>query len=89
LQDCVQMALQHNLDLQIDRYTPQIAQFDLRGAYGGYDPVLSLSGDHGQSDSNPTLLGTTLIPGQKRTTTPSMRESAAAGAMETHSCHGE
>ena len=27
LQDCVQMALQHNLDLQIDRYTPQVALY--------------------------------------------------------------
>lgn len=31
----------HNLDVQIERYGPQIAQFNLRGAYGAYEPVFS------------------------------------------------
>ena len=46
LQDCIQEALQHNLDLQIDRYNPQISLFNLRGAYSGYDPTLNVSGTH-------------------------------------------
>ncbi|HEY5297241.1 MAG TPA: TolC family protein [Verrucomicrobiae bacterium] len=46
LQDCLQEALQHNFDVQIQRYNPQISLFNLRAAYGGYDPTLSASGQH-------------------------------------------
>jgi outer membrane protein TolC len=57
LQDCIQLCLQSNLDLQIDRYNPQLARFTLRGAYGAYDPSLSASGQHDHSESGATLLG--------------------------------
>jgi outer membrane protein len=53
LQDCVQMALEHNLDLQINRYNPQIARFALNAAYSGYDPTLFLQGFHGHSEVGP------------------------------------
>ena len=46
LADCIQEALAHNLDLQIERYNPQISLYSLRSAQGGYDPVLSISGQH-------------------------------------------
>ncbi|HTV76388.1 MAG TPA: TolC family protein, partial [Candidatus Baltobacteraceae bacterium] len=46
LQDCIQQALQHNLDVQIERYNPQISLYDLDAAYGGYDPTFSASGQH-------------------------------------------
>jgi outer membrane protein TolC len=46
LQDCIQEALQHNLDVQIERYNPQISLYNLRAAYGGYDPLLNISGQH-------------------------------------------
>ena len=51
LQDCVQEALQHNLDVQIERYNPQISRFNLHAAYGGYDPTLNISGQHDYSKS--------------------------------------
>jgi len=64
LQDCIQMALQHNLDLQIDRYNPQIAQFNLNGDYGAYDPTFSLSGQHDHNEAGSQLLGGGfIIPG--------------------------
>ena len=63
LQDCVQMALQHNLDLQIDRYDPQVALFALRAAYGGYDVSLSMSGQHDHNEGVPSIFGTNTIPG--------------------------
>src|ERR1039458_6821692 len=63
LQDCIQMALRHNLDLQIDRYNPQIALFTLKAAYGAYDPVFSLSGQHDHTESGPVLFGTNFIGG--------------------------
>ena len=46
LEDCIQIAIQHNLDVQIVRTGPQIAQFTLSGTYGDYDPLFRLSGRH-------------------------------------------
>ena len=46
LQDCVTEALKHNLDVQIQRYNPEISLYNLHASYGGYDPTFSLSGDH-------------------------------------------
>src|SRR5258708_26903677 len=64
LQDCIQLALQHNLDLQIDRYNPQIALFNLKGDYGAYDPSFSLSGQHDHNEAGSQLLaGGFAIPG--------------------------
>ena len=51
LQDCLQLALEHNLDLQINRYNPQIARFALNALYGGYDPSLFLSGQHDHNET--------------------------------------
>src|SRR5438552_959861 len=45
LEECIQTALQHNFDVQIKRYTPEIARYNLRGSYGGYDPTYSFSGE--------------------------------------------
>ncbi|HTI69984.1 MAG TPA: hypothetical protein VMF06_08460, partial [Candidatus Limnocylindria bacterium] len=42
LQDCIQMALQKNLDIRVAKVDPMI-QFSLsEQAYGGYDPKLGL-----------------------------------------------
>jgi HAE1 family hydrophobic/amphiphilic exporter-1 len=51
LADCIQEALSHNLDVQIERYNPQISLYNLRAAYGGYDPTLNLSGQHNYDKS--------------------------------------
>src|SRR5438045_1662260 len=64
LQDCIQMALSHNLDLQIDRYNPAIALYNLRGDYGAYDPAFTLSGQHDHNEAGSQLLGGGfIIPG--------------------------
>ena len=57
LQEAVQLALTNNLDLQIDRYNPQIALYTLNGAYSGYDPTWDLQGSHDHTESGPRLLG--------------------------------
>jgi len=46
LDDCIQQALTHNLDVQIQRYNPQISLFNLSGSYSGYDPTFGFSGQH-------------------------------------------
>ena len=55
LQDCIQEALQHNLDVQIERYQPQISLYNLHAAYGGYDPLLNISGQHSYNVSPSAL----------------------------------
>ena len=69
LQDCIQQALEHNLDLRIERYNPQVALFNVQGAYGAYDPTFSLSGEHDSSKSGQTLFqGAFTVPGQETET---------------------
>jgi outer membrane protein TolC len=66
LQDCVQLALQHNLDLQIDRYNPRVALYTLAADYGPYDPSLFLQGQHDHNEAGSRLLsGGFSIPGAK------------------------
>lgn len=62
-QDVIEMAVQHNLDVQIARYNPQMAIFSLQAAYGGYDPSLTLGGQHDNNSSGPQVLsGGFIIP---------------------------
>ena len=39
LQDCLQMALEKNLDIRIQKLGPEISRAALWGAYGAYEPV--------------------------------------------------
>ena len=67
LEDCVQLALQHNLDLQIDRYNPEISLYNLRADFGAYDPTFSFSGQHDHSEAGAQLLsGGFTVPGSKQ-----------------------
>ena len=65
LQDCISEALQHNLDMQIERYDPQISLYDLRADYGGYDPTFNFSGQHQYNDSGPTFQNGQHVAGQQ------------------------
>jgi outer membrane protein TolC len=49
LEDCLEIALRHNLDVQIQRINPDIAHFSLKGTYGAYDPSLTAGGEHSYS----------------------------------------
>jgi outer membrane protein len=51
LEDCIKIALEHNLDVQITRLEPELAQFTLSGTYASYDPALSLSGSQSYDKS--------------------------------------
>ena len=58
LEDCIEVALHHNLDIQIKRLSPELARFTLEGVYGAWDPSLYGGADHeyrrqpGSVDSN-------------------------------------
>lgn len=56
LQEIIQLALTNNLDLQIDRYNPQISLYTLRANYGDYDPNLNLSGQHDHRETGSQLV---------------------------------
>jgi outer membrane protein TolC len=51
LADCVQEAVSHNFDVQVERFSPQIALFGLNSAYSGYDPLFSFSAQHSRNKS--------------------------------------
>ncbi len=59
LDDCIQSALEKNLDMRIARINPPMALTDVQAAYAGYDPNLTAAGAHNYSMSgggfNPTI----------------------------------
>ena len=69
LEDCLQIAIEHNLDVQIKRYNPEISRFNLGVLYGAYDPSFYLNGEHDdiQQPSSFDSQGRA-IPGVKLTT---------------------
>ena len=40
LEDAIRMGLENNLDVQVERYAPMIAELDVTAAWGAYDPEL-------------------------------------------------
>jgi len=51
MEEAVGLALQNNYDIQIARYNPDIAKFNLAGAYGVYEPSLGLGYNHSFNSS--------------------------------------
>jgi outer membrane protein TolC len=40
LDDAIRMGLENNLDVQVERYSPMLADLDLEAAWGAFDPTL-------------------------------------------------
>ena len=59
LDDCIQSALEKNLDVRIARYNPPMSLSDLQAAYAGYNPTFTAGGQHSYSKSgggfNPSI----------------------------------
>ena len=51
LGECLELALRNNLDLQVARYSPEIARSQLRMAYARFEPSLNGSSRHSFSSS--------------------------------------
>lgn len=51
LDECIQLALEHNLDIRIERVMPRIARLSLENAYSAYDPTFNSSFGHTSSSS--------------------------------------
>lgn len=55
--EAVAFAIEYNLDVEVERYGPMIANADRDGAWGAYDPTLSVDGRYDlQKSPNTTLL---------------------------------
>jgi outer membrane protein len=46
LEEAIRSALENNLDIKVQRFNPQIAEFNLRGSYAVYEPQLNLTAIH-------------------------------------------
>ncbi len=80
LQDCIQLALKHNLDVQIQRYNPEIDLYNLRASYGGYDPTAKFSADH-QYSVQPSGFTSQGIQLPSQTTTFDSYNASIGGAL--------
>ncbi len=55
LKDCVQIGVEHNLDIQVARVAPRIARYSYRSSFAGYDPTLTAGYTYGFS-KNPSSI---------------------------------
>src|SRR5664279_4299820 len=65
LDDCIQSALEKNLDVRIARYNPPQALADLQAAYAGWNPTFNLGGAHNYQKSGGSfdpMLGVMTLP---------------------------
>ena len=60
LGDAIRMGLENNLDVQVERYSPLIAEFDVDAAWGAYDPTAfaEIAYNDTRSESSFSLTGT-------------------------------
>src|SRR6185295_413753 len=65
LSESIKLALEHNLDIQIERVAPEIARYELQLAYAPYDPLFDLAAVHsynaspgGTDEQNRRFVGT-------------------------------
>lgn len=76
------MALERNLDVQIQRLNPEIAKYNISYAYAGYDPSLTMKGVHNFSLSPPSYQLGFNVPGassDQNTFTTSVDGTAPTG----------
>ncbi|MCI0533979.1 MAG: TolC family protein [Verrucomicrobiales bacterium] len=51
LQECIRIALEHNLDVKVARFEPEIARHNVSAAYGVYEPTFEIAGTHSYNAS--------------------------------------
>jgi outer membrane protein TolC len=55
LNECIGLALEHNLDVRIQRYDPAVAELTLKSIYGAYDPEFVFQASTGLSTRESTF----------------------------------
>lgn len=51
LDECIQLALQKNLDIRISRFAPELTQLSLEATYGAYDPNFNFGANRAINES--------------------------------------
>jgi outer membrane protein TolC len=79
LEDCVQSALEKNLDMRIARYNPPQALADLQAAYAGWNPTFTAYGAHNYSMSGSSFNYSLGVPTVGLTANQNTFNSSLAG----------
>ncbi|MDX1951631.1 MAG: TolC family protein [Verrucomicrobiota bacterium] len=85
LNEAIELALKHNLDLQLVRLEPQRAEFALAGSYGVYDPNIGLSAQRNGS-SSPSFVtggGISIAGGERETTSVGISNPGISAYLPT------
>jgi outer membrane protein TolC len=61
LAECIQLALEHNLDIQIQRYNPIIDQYTLDLSYAGYEPTFNFSAQKSYNSSPGSFIPNSIV----------------------------
>src|SRR5258708_22057772 len=64
IQEAIQLALEHNLDIQITRYQPQFDQYALNIAFAAWEPAFNFSASH-TYDASPGFPTSSTTPGSR------------------------
>jgi outer membrane protein TolC len=83
LPDAINASLQHNLSLQIQRYEPRIAEFQLTEAEAAFDPELFASASVSQTEQGTTFATTQATSSDRRNWQVGARKRFATGASVT------
>lgn len=67
LQEALKLALEHNLAIQVGRYRPEIARYQMEATYGVYDPLFDATATHSFRERE----GTTFNPATGQPVQPS------------------
>jgi len=65
LQECIDLTIKNNIELQIARYQPEISRYNLKAAYGAWDPTAAFSGQYQRDESGSTIVGSNTINGAR------------------------
>ncbi|HEY3227435.1 MAG TPA: TolC family protein [Planctomycetota bacterium] len=83
LRECVHLALNHNLDIEISRYQPWIDDQGLRAAFGSFDHVLYADGSTGRTRAGAKdfFAGAPTLSAEDSTFRTGLRRTLPAGVM--------
>jgi outer membrane protein TolC len=81
LDDCIQGALEKNLDMRIARYNPPMALADLQAAYAGWNPNFMAAGAHNYMMEGSSISLATGVPNLGNTVNANSFNSSLAGLM--------
>ena len=62
LKQCIEIAIENNLDIRIINYTPQLAALNLESTYGAYDPAFSIRSSTSESKQDERFDAQTFAP---------------------------